>query len=140
MSLLPLTSFYAGGKQDDDLIRQYFTLIVSIHLYIVIFVSLHFSSLVFLFQKMDILLSSSSSSSSHWCATWAFRRSSFEWRYIYIYVYKCMYVFISILYNNVHPFSWDFALTYERFPLTFRFNSCVICICTCCTCIYASVI
>jgi hypothetical protein len=43
MSLLPLTSFYAGGKQNDDPIRQYFTLIVSIHLYIVIFVSQHFS-------------------------------------------------------------------------------------------------
>ena len=60
--------------------------------------------------------------------------------YIFIYVYKYMYVFISILYNNVHPSSWDFALTYERFPLTFRFNSCIKCICTCYTCIYASVI
>jgi hypothetical protein len=36
-------------------------------------------------------------------------------------------IHVSILYNNV-LLSWDFALTYERFSLTFKLNSCIVCI------------
>jgi hypothetical protein len=101
MNVLSLTSFYAGGKQNDDPIRQYFTLIVSMHLYIVIFVSLHFScipiskdeySFIIIIIILSLMCNMSLSKVIFWVKI-----------YIYIYVYKCMYVFISILYNNVLP-------------------------------------
>jgi len=91
--------------------RWFCKLLVSIHLYIVIFVSLHCFSLLI-----------SRDETFCWYAIWAFRRSIF---WVRRQIRISMYVSISsILYNSVlpSPFSWDFALTYERFPLTFKFN------------------